>query len=624
MALKVGNVTIPTNGDNVKAIVNKTTIDLDQVDVISGGVRITVWKKQKYYYIRFNANGGTGTMEDQSLPVGTTVKLTENQFSKLGYLFSKWNTNANGSGTSYSDKQSVIDVVDPGENKTLYAIWQAITYYVAYNANGGTGTMANSTHTYDVAKELTLNTFTKSNCAFIGWSTNSNGSGTFYENKASVKNLLSTQGSTLNLYANWVQKTFDFSYTGGVQTFTAPATGTYLLEVYGAKGGGNGGFNDSIGGGLGGYSKGKVKLTKGQVLYVCVGQWPGDDGLSGGYNGGGSAAIGSGGFGGGGATHIGTKNSVLSGYGGTSGLLIVAGGGGGNGRYGSGSGAGGAGGGLSGYSGTFGTWNPTSYLPGGRAGTQSAGGAGGSMTNDLGTWTGNSGTFGKGGDAVGPTSGGGGGGLYGGGGGGSANGGACGGGGGSSYIGGVSDGDTLADINSGNGKAKISIITDDGIIVDPFYVVKNTECTSHALNTSASMDVGHSITCVPGCKAGGTANGTIGQKGSAKISVSYNTNGANILKLTFFFNNSQNYGGKLPVSILTITGYTSTGASVTLYNHKRSNLTWDQQLYINTDGYSKITINVLCEYEITSEDGNNYTIINELKEIYAYKETILT
>ena len=61
-----------------------------------------------------------------------------------------------------------------------------------------------------------------------------------------------------------------FNYTGAVQSFTAPVSGTYTLEVWGAKGGG--GVNCYGVGGKGGYSKGNIVLNAGQTIYVAVGQ----------------------------------------------------------------------------------------------------------------------------------------------------------------------------------------------------------------------------------------------------------------------------------------------------------------------------------------------------------------
>lgn len=127
----------------------------------------------------------------------------------------------------------------------------------------------------------------------------------------------------------------DFGYTGGVQTFSAPSTGWYRLEVWGGQGQA---FDNA--GGKGGYASGYKYLTSGTKLYVVVGGGTGNT-----YNGGGGTwdefvycgrncglvydhKLG------GGATHIATTNrGVLSNYSSyRSEVLIVAGGGGGDGN----------------------------------------------------------------------------------------------------------------------------------------------------------------------------------------------------------------------------------------------------------------------------------------------------
>lgn len=84
-----------------------------------------------------------------------------------------------------------------------------------------------------------------------------------------------------------------FEYTGGVQTFTAPASGYYQIEVWGAQGGNSLADGKQVGTGLaGGYSKGNVYLKAGQTIYFAIGgqgQQPaaGQDSI-GGWNGGGN------------------------------------------------------------------------------------------------------------------------------------------------------------------------------------------------------------------------------------------------------------------------------------------------------------------------------------------------
>ena len=198
------------------------------------------------------------------------------------------------------------------------------------------------------------------------------------------------------------------------QTFTAPYTGYYQLEVWGAQGGS---YSTSINGGYGGYSTGAVYLTQGTTLYVNVGGT--STSSDGGYNGGGDTACTRTGtifnVGGGGATHIASKTGVLSTLSNDiNKILIVAGGGGSAYYYDGGSGslsaAGGSAGGFIGNKGNINTnfcyTGPDTPASGG---TQSSGGTGNNGNTTM------QGSFGQGG--AGSASGtGAGGGFYGGGG----------------------------------------------------------------------------------------------------------------------------------------------------------------------------------------------------------------
>ena len=76
------------------------------------------------------------------------------------------------------------------------------SYTVKFNANGGTGSMANQSFTYGVAKALTANAFTRTGYTFQGWATSANGENT-YSDKQMVKDLATTSGAVVNLYAVW-------------------------------------------------------------------------------------------------------------------------------------------------------------------------------------------------------------------------------------------------------------------------------------------------------------------------------------------------------------------------------------------------------------------------------------
>ena len=163
-----------------------------------------------------------------------------------------------------------------------------------------------------------------------------------------------------------INYTTNFEYTGECTTYIAKSDGYYNLEVWGAQGGN---YNTTYVGGLGGYSKGIVHLTKGTTLYVCVGGQPQTvtttkTAVPGGFNGGGNgfnrdySSTYTYGQAGGGATDIRIgQNSLYA-------RVIVAGGGSGSNNRTSGY----AGGGTSGVTGQS-----------GYAGTQTSAGSGGSF-----------------------------------------------------------------------------------------------------------------------------------------------------------------------------------------------------------------------------------------------------
>ena len=76
------------------------------------------------YTVKFNANDGTGTMENQTLKTGFSSQLTTNAFRKNTYVFKGWNTKADGSGKSYEDHASVTDLTYRDHTITLYAQWE--------------------------------------------------------------------------------------------------------------------------------------------------------------------------------------------------------------------------------------------------------------------------------------------------------------------------------------------------------------------------------------------------------------------------------------------------------------------------------------------------------------------
>ena len=85
------------------------------------------------YTVTFNANGGSGTISNQSFTYDIEKALTANTFTRKGYEFTGWNTQANGSGDSYSDKESVSNLsATDGAIVTLYAQWNQLSPTTVY------------------------------------------------------------------------------------------------------------------------------------------------------------------------------------------------------------------------------------------------------------------------------------------------------------------------------------------------------------------------------------------------------------------------------------------------------------------------------------------------------------
>jgi len=116
-----------------------------------------------------------------------------------------------------SDTRSWVFNGNYAGNVTATAEWVGNTYTVVYNANGGTGSMANTSHTYGEGSSLRTNSFTHSGYTFTGWNTKEDGTGTTYANNAVVTDLTTTAGGTVTLYAQWGEATYTviFNLNGG-------------------------------------------------------------------------------------------------------------------------------------------------------------------------------------------------------------------------------------------------------------------------------------------------------------------------------------------------------------------------------------------------------------------------
>ena len=165
------------------------------------------------FTVSFNANGGTGTMSDQTGFVPGTTQLNANTFTMEGYVFYKWNTAADCSGTWFSNESRAMISKDT----TLYAIWK---YKVNYDGNGSGGGTPVPSQDVEPFGSVTASacTYTKTGFSFYKWNTKADGSGHDYY----VGDSITLTTGNVTLYAVWAYAiTFDIN---GGDSGTAPET----------------------------------------------------------------------------------------------------------------------------------------------------------------------------------------------------------------------------------------------------------------------------------------------------------------------------------------------------------------------------------------------------------------
>ena len=179
------------------------------------------------YTIKFDGNGNTsGTMSDLPASYGTSKNLTTNAFQKTGYSFTGWNSNANGSGDTYNDRQSVSNLTTTnGGSVTLYAQWTPVSYSISYTGLEN-ATITTNPSSYNIeTNTFTLNNPTKTGYTFLGW-TGSNGN-------TPSKTVSIDKGSTgdKSYTANWEIINYSITYQGLESATITTNPSSYNIET---------------------------------------------------------------------------------------------------------------------------------------------------------------------------------------------------------------------------------------------------------------------------------------------------------------------------------------------------------------------------------------------------------
>lgn len=147
--------------------------------------------------LTFDAQSGTPVPPAQTVAYGATATEPAPAPTRTGYTFDGWHT-----ATDYATKWNFATDTMPDADKTLYAKWTANQHKVQYQANTGSGAMADTVGTVGQTVQIAANTFTKPGYTFTGWNTEANGSGTAYAPGANYV----IPASDLVLYAQWADQ----------------------------------------------------------------------------------------------------------------------------------------------------------------------------------------------------------------------------------------------------------------------------------------------------------------------------------------------------------------------------------------------------------------------------------
>lgn len=182
----------------------KLSYDVDDKDgsTIILYAQWTAWK----HTVHYNANGGdqNSVPTDQIKTFDQAMILSDKKPTRHGYNFVRWNTKADGTGTSYEVKGN-YNHDQNGGTVTLYAIWTPWVHIVHYDANGGDQSSVpnDQKKTYGQSMNVATKVPTRNEYKFLGWTTGKDGSGTFYNPGDAYYH--DQNGQTVTLYAKWVQ-----------------------------------------------------------------------------------------------------------------------------------------------------------------------------------------------------------------------------------------------------------------------------------------------------------------------------------------------------------------------------------------------------------------------------------
>lgn len=210
------------------------------------------WSANTYrLYVDLNKGSGSTTPKGTSgyFDMQYTSSKDLGTPSRTGYIFAGWkivDDKSTASSLSGNTFKMGYHKDYPNTSYTgsyvvkVQAQWTPVIYYIKFNGNGATsGSMSTLTCKYDQEATLPDVGFAKTGYHWNSWNTKADKTGTAYANKAVVKNLSSTNGATINMYAQWTANSYKIAYkTGSIGSSTiklgerAPSSAVYDKAFY--------------------------------------------------------------------------------------------------------------------------------------------------------------------------------------------------------------------------------------------------------------------------------------------------------------------------------------------------------------------------------------------------------
>lgn len=192
---------------------------------------LTIVTNESDFVLKYSANGGSGAPSDQNgigvntcdFIVSSTVPTRDN------YEFLGWSASQTATSATYSAGDTISCST---LSTTLYAVWELKVGTINFNSNGGSTAPSAITGLIGTTISIPTTVLTKSGFTFVGWNTNSAGTGTTYLPGATYS--ISTEAVTLYAYYTENTRTVTYNLNGGegdIDQQTAPLSQSIIISA---------------------------------------------------------------------------------------------------------------------------------------------------------------------------------------------------------------------------------------------------------------------------------------------------------------------------------------------------------------------------------------------------------